>query len=466
MLKVGMHIHLIGIGGAGLSALARVLQGSGYRVSGSDACQSEITDSLQVEGIEVFIGHRAEQVNGADIVLPSSAIPADNSELTEARERGIRIIKRSELLHELMLGRTGIAVAGTHGKTTTTAMLASILVAAERDPSFIVGGTLAELGTNARAGEGDVFLVEADEYDRMFLGLEPDAAVLTVVEHDHPDCYPDYAATSDAFREFVHRLPEQGVLVACWDDPGARAIGQDWVNDGGIVRWYGLSKSVEWRATDLRPNQAGGMDFVISHQGATVGLIRMRLPGKHNVMNALAAVAVTDWLNIPFEITRMTLTGFRGVGRRYEVKGKVSGVTVIDDYAHHPTEVMATLAAAREQNPNSHIWAVFQPHTYSRTRAMLNEFAASFGDADTAIVLDIYAARETNDFGVSSSELVDQMRHDNALHIPGRRDAADYIAAHANPGDVVITMGAGDGYMVGEWVIQALRNESYIEGVS
>ncbi len=457
MLQKGMHIHLVGIGGIGLSAIARVLLGLGYTVSGSDQRASDLTDALTAEGARVAIGHAAENIAGADLLLISSAIPPQNSEILAAQAAGSPVRKRADFLGELMSGQTGIAVAGAHGKTTTTAMLATVLLAAELDPSFIVGGVLAELGTNARAGQGDIFLIEADEYDRMFLGLQPQAAVLTVVEHDHPDCYPTFEDMMAAFGQFVDRLPADGLLVAYQDDPGARSLGQDWAAAGGDVRWYDLGKGDGWRATDLQPNRAGGVDFVVSCEGSTVGLVRLRLPGRHNALNALATIVVADWLGIPFEITRTALTEFRGVGRRFEVKGEAQGVIVVDDYAHHPTEVLATLAAARDRYPGQCVWAVFQPHTYSRTRALLDQFSTAFVNADQVIILDIYAARETDDLGVSAQILVEQMEHSNVQHIGQRQAAADYLADHLRPGDVLLTLGAGDGYMVGEWVLDALR---------
>jgi UDP-N-acetylmuramate--alanine ligase len=460
MMKEGMHIHLVGIGGAGLSAIARVLMGLGYRVSGSDCTASELTAALAAEGAEVSVNHAAANIDGADMLLVSSAISSTNPEVQAARAAGVPILKRADLLGQLMAGRRGIAVAGAHGKTTTTAMLASVLVASGRDPSFIVGGVLAELGTNARAGEGDIFLVEADEYDRMFLGLAPEVAVLTTVEHDHPDCYPTLEALQDAFREFIRRLLPNGLLVACLDDPGVRFLGQEWESAGGTVRWYGFGAEATWRATDSQPNRAGGSDFVVSRNGQTVGLVRLRVPGRHNILNALATIVVAEWLEIPFETVRSTLTDFRGVGRRFEIKSEVAGVVVVDDYAHHPTEIKATLSAARERFPGRRIWAVFQPHTYSRTRALMAEFARAFTEADEVIVLDIYAARETNDLGVSAQQLVTCMAHPRAQHIGSRHAAADYLAERLRPGDVLLTMGAGDGYMVGEWVLNALGSRS------
>lgn len=459
MLKEGMHIHLIGIGGAGLSAIARVLMELGYKVSGSDCMASALTAALAEEGARVMINHAAANINGADMLLVSSAIPPGNSEVQAARAAGIPILKRADLLGQLMAERRGIAVAGAHGKTTTTAMLASVLMAAGRDPSFIVGGVVAALGTNARAGRGDLFLIEADEYDRTFLGLTPEVAVLTTVEHDHPDCYPTLEALLDAFREFIGHLPADGLLVACADDLGARSLGHEWESRGGAIRWYGFGAEATWRATDFQPNQAGGSDFVVSKSGLTVGLVRLRIPGRHNVLNALATIVTADWLGLSFETVRSALTDFRGVGRRFEIKSEVGGVVFVDDYAHHPTEIKATLSAARENFPGRRIWAVFQPHTYSRTRALMDEFARAFNEADEVIVLKIYPARETDDLGLSAEQLVARMAHPSVRHISSRHAAADYLVEHLRPGDVLLTMGAGDGYMVGEWVFDVLESQ-------
>jgi UDP-N-acetylmuramate--alanine ligase len=450
-----MHIHLVGIGGSGLSAIARVLLGMGYVVSGSDRASSHLTEALRAEGATVSIGHSAQNVGGADLLLISSAIPSENPEVLAAQAAGIPVLKRADLLGELMVDRIGVAVAGTHGKTTISAMLASVLLHAEMDPSFIVGGVLADLGTNARAGRGAPFVIEADEYDRMFLGLCPRAAVLTAVEHDHPDCYPTFDEMVDAFRQFIDRLPPNGQLVACWDEPGARRLGTEYEALGREVRWYGFEEQATWRAVSCQT--AGGCDYVVQRAGGAVGTIRLGLPGRHNVLNSLAVVAMADWLGVPFECTQQALARFSGVERRFEIKGEAGGVVVVDDYAHHPTEIAATLAAARNRYPDRRIWAVFQPHTFSRTRALIDQFAASFADADRVLVLDIYAARVTDNLGTDSSDLVALMDHSQARHIGSRRQAAGYLSEHVRPGDLVITLGAGDGDQVGEWLLGALR---------
>ena len=461
------HIHLVGIGGAGLSAIARVLMEQGAEVSGSDLALSPVAQALARDGARVFAGHRAENVAGAELIVVSSAVPASNVEVQAARAAGIPVLKRPQFLGQMMDGYLGVAVAGTHGKTTTTAMIASILLEAGRDPTFIVGGVISGLGTNGRAGKGSLFVIEADEYDRTFLSLKPKVAVVTIVEHDHPDCYPTFADFRAAFDEFAALVPRDGLLVAGWDDPAARELGERRQvlapprlgGAGGGVTFFGLGKGAEWRAEEVRPNFAGGMDFLAVHAGEVLGLVRLRVPGAHNASNAMAALAVADFLGVPFRVARMALTEFRGAGRRFEVKGEADGVVVVDDYAHHPTEIRATLQAARQRYPRRSLWAVWQPHTYSRTHTLLADFAQAFGAADHVIVLPIYAARETDTLGVSSAGVVAAMQHPDARCAESLDEALVWLGAEARPGDVVLTLGAGDGYRVGEWLLEALGNE-------
>lgn len=458
----GKHIHFIGIGGAGLSAIARVLLEQGAEISGSDRELSPVAEALARDGARVFAGHRAENVVGADLVVVSSAVPASNVEVLAAREAGIPVLKRPELLEQMMDGKFGVAVAGTHGKTTTTAMIASILLQAGRDPTFIVGGVITGLETNARAGGSNLFVVEADEYDRTFLSLKPGIAVITNVEHDHPDCYPTLADTRAAFSEFAALVPRDGLLAVCWDNPAARELGEQRRKAGAQVTTFGLDQGAEWRAEEIRPNFAGGVDFLATHQGQVLGLVRLRLPGAHNASNAMAALAVADFLDVPFRVARATLTDFRGVGRRFEVKGEVGGVIVVDDYAHHPTEIRATLQAARERFPQRNLWAVWQPHTFSRTRALLTEFAEAFGMADHVVVLPIYASRETDTLGVRSTDVIAAMRHPDVRCAGSLDEALVWLGTEVRPGDVVLTLGAGDGYRVGEWLIEVLRDGSRV----
>ena len=462
-LKPGAHVHFVGIGGAGLSAIARVLMGLGYRVSGSDQAASALTAALADEGATVYAGHRGEHVNGADLVVVSSAIPKDNVELVAAQARGMSVAKRADFLGEMMTGRTAVAIAGSHGKTTTTGMIATMLLEAGQDPTFIVGGQIAHLGTNARSGTGP-FLIEADEYDRTFLGLKPTMAVVTNVEHDHPDCFPTFEEFREAFEAFVGLLPEHGVLIVCADDPTAWRLAELAQSRRITVVPYGLAGDVElaghpsyWQAVDVRPNGAGGSDYVALTGGESKGLIRLRVPGAHNVANSLATLAVADQLGVPFNTVAQALRTFRGMGRRFEIKGVATGVTVVDDYAHHPTEIRATLAAARSNYPEREIWAVWQPHTYSRTKVLMRNFSAAFGDADHVLVTPIFAAREKSDPSVSSADVVARMDHNDAGVVADLDEAVEALEAGVQSGDVVLTLGAGDGYVIGERLLARLR---------
>lgn len=433
-----------------MSGIARVLRERGETVTGSDQAASPFSDALGDLGVTVWIGHAAEHVAGADVVVASSAVPDGNVELAAARAAGIPVLRREAFLPQLTTGYVTVAVAGTHGKTTTTGLIAWILRRAGRDPSFLIGGMLPDLGGNAAAGAGRHFVIEADEYDRTFLGLTPSLAVVTSVEHDHPDCYPTPADFQAAFEEFVDRVSE--VLIVCVDDSGAALL-----HPARAERWtYGLSPSADFRAEELRPNSAGGMDFLASRRGELVGLIRTRLPGEHNVRNVLAALAAATHLDVPLAEARQALVDFHGAGRRFEILGQADGVTVIDDYAHHPTEIRATLAAARERFPESEIWAVFQPHTFSRTRTFLGELSHAFGDADHVIVTAIYAAREEWDPDISGQTIVERMLHPDAHYIPELDEAAAELLSRVGPGSVVLTLSAGDGNRVGRIVLEAM----------
>ncbi|MFW5940803.1 MAG: UDP-N-acetylmuramate--L-alanine ligase [Chloroflexota bacterium] len=459
-LLPGMHLHLVGIAGSGISAIAWVLLGRGYEVSGSDLRRNELTAALSEAGATVYEGHRGAHIAGADALVVSSAVPANNPEVAAAREAGIPVLKRSDFLGYLMADSVGIAVAGTHGKTTTTSMIAHTLLETGHDPSLIVGGILPALGRNGRAGKGEHFVVEADEYDHMFLGLRPRVEVITNIEHDHPDFFATAAEYLDAFQRFVQRLPQGGRLVTCSDDQGVRQLLAQLEREDVEVVTYGLGAegAPHYAAVDVRANQLGGSDFVLTEHGATLGVVRLRVPGEHNVRNALACVAVCRGLDMPLGDLVRALASFGGVGRRFQVVGEVKDVTVIDDYAHHPTEIRATLAAARQHHRGRRLWAVWQPHTYSRTQMLLSEFATSFEDADRVLVLDIFRSREkkTPD-SIDAAQVVAAMSHPHALHIGRREDAAAYILDRVRPGDVILTLGAGDGDEVGKWILEGLR---------
>ena len=458
-----VRIHLVGIGGSGLSAIAGLLLERGYAVSGSDQLSNDATEELAARGATIYRDHHGRHVHGANLLLISSAVPVDNPEVVAARAIGIPVVKRSEFLGPLMEGLHGIGVAGTHGKTTTTSMIATILLRAGMDPSLIVGGRIevgpAEGMTSAtiaaRAGQGP-FIIEADEYDRMFLGLRLEIAVVTNVEWDHVDCYPTPGAFAAAFREFVGQLPSHGLLIVCADDPGALAL-RDAVARGVSVQTYGLSPDADWQARNVHINAKGGLAAEAWLGGELVAELSLGVPGRHNVRNALAALAVAHWHGIKLRWAAAMLSDFKGAGRRFELIGEAGGVIVIDDYAHHPTEVAATLSAARLRYPTRRIWAVFQPHTYSRTQALLADYAHSFDDVDQVIFLDIYAAREKIDLGMRSPLLLQAVRHPGAQYIGAIGDAAEYLLTQVAPDDIVITLSAGDGNRVGQLVLAGLQ---------
>ncbi|GAB4417596.1 MAG: UDP-N-acetylmuramate--L-alanine ligase [Anaerolineales bacterium] len=444
--------HFIGIGGSGLSAIARLLLERGDAVTGSDRELSPFAADVQRAGATVYIGHHPRHVGDADFVVRSSAIPDDNPEVQAALKANIPVYKRAEFIGQLMQDKVGIAVAGTHGKTTTTAMLAWVLTRLERDPSFIVGSVMSNLGVNAHAGKGNTFVIEADEYDRMFLGLKPRIEIVTNLEHDHPDCYPTYDDMCAAFASFVDLLPADGTLIVSAEDSGSAALIPQARKAGKAVVSYAIQgemtiNSPNWvQAHGVEPNAYGGMTFRVASNitdDLTPVKVEMRVPGEHNVRNALAVLAVVDLLGLSKREAAKALGEFKGTGRRFEIVGEMKGVTVIDDYAHHPTEIKATLAAARSQYPQDRIWAVWQPHTYSRTQALFTEFSRAFADADEVIVSEVYASREPKQ-EFSSAEVVSAMPHPSARYIAELSDISEYLLEHLKPGDVLLVLSAGD----------------------
>jgi UDP-N-acetylmuramate--alanine ligase len=471
-----LRIHIMGIGGAGMSAIARVLNARGVTVSGDDRADSPVLAELRAEGIPVSVGHDPKHLENVDVLAPSSAIAKDEPELVEARRRGIPVWHRGDLLSVLMQGKIGIAVAGAHGKTTTTGMVATILMDAGLDPSFIIGATPASLGVNARVGEGEAFVVEADEYDRTFLHYQPRIAVVTNVEFDHPDTFKDFDDTLNTFAEFVRGVPADGAVISCADDEGCVEMLKRAslipvplpLGEGGsraTMIDYGINRGL-WRATNVRGNALGGMDFSFSGAGANgsmSGACSLRLPGEHNVLNALAALAAADACGVPVADAAQSLGSYRGASRRFELKGEARGVRIFDDYAHHPTEIKATLRGARLRFPVGNIWAIWQPHTYSRTVALMDDFTQSFKDADHVIVLPIYAAREKKeDFDFAANalnpiEIARKMRHRDARNAASFGDALGVLMSQVRGGDVIITLSAGDANQIGERLLQMLR---------
>jgi UDP-N-acetylmuramate--alanine ligase len=460
------HVHFIGIGGSGLSAIARLLRESGYEVSGSDQSLSPFAADLQSAGVHVVVGHHPRNITGADWVVRSSAITDDNVEVQAAQQAKIPLYKRADFLGQLMADKTGIAVAGTHGKTTTTAMIAWMLYVMQRDPSFIVGGTLTDLKVNARAGKGDAFVIEADEYDRMFLGLKPQIEVVTNLEHDHPDCYPTFEDMYAAFQSFVDLLPSDGTLIACADDKGAVTLLSHARQKGLTVVSYSVHAEMTinsplWmQARSPKPNTRGGYDFsAMTNVGAAAAMIAnvsLQVPGEHNARNALAALSVAATLGLPLQEAADALGTFSGTGRRFEVRGEKRGVIVVDDYAHHPTEIKATLSAAKARYPGRRIWAVWQPHTYSRTQKLSFEFSRAFADASDVLVTEIYASREAKQ-EFSSAEVVSAMPHTSARYSGSLQETTDYLLKNLGSNDVLIVLSAGDADQISTNVLKGLK---------
>lgn len=449
------HIHLVGIGGAGLSAIAGVLLQQGYTVSGSDMQESAAAARLRALGATVTIGHRAENITAPDAVVISSAVPAANPEVVEAIARQIPVFKRPAWLGQMMADKRGIAVAGAHGKTTTTAMIAFILSRAGLWPTYIIGGYVPQLGGNAAAGSSDWFVIEADEYDHTFLSLNPEWAVITNVERDHPDCYPTDESLFQAFADFAGLVPAGDHVLVCGDDPGVQTL----LAHLPQALTYGLEPGNQWQAANLRLNKQGGYTFEVSHAGEIISPapVSLALPGLHNVKNGLAALIIAGQVGVPWAVAASDLAEFTGTERRFELKGEVAGVTVLDDYAHNPTEIETTLTAARIRFPGRPIWAVFQPHTFSRTKLLLNRFPGALALADHVLVLSIYPSREKDDGSISGADIVAQMSHADVHYVPALADAITTLEQRLAPGDVLITLGAGDGYKVGEEILKRLE---------
>ncbi len=457
------RVHFIGIGGTGLSAIAVVLLERGLDVSGSDRHASSVLTRLQQAGARIMFTHHADNIQGADVVVRSSAVSDDNIEVQAAKISGIPVLKRSEFLEQLLADTKTIAVAGSHGKTTTTAMIAWMLHQFSLVPSYIIGSTSINLASNAHAGSGEYFVIEADEYDGMFLGLTPTVAIVTNVEHDHPDCYPTQHSYQVAFRKFVQKIVSNGVLVACQDDPGAAHLASEYSKQGGLSLVYGLNSSnLDYSARDLSLNASGSYDFTMcARDGEETAQVALQVPGIHNVRNALAALSVAKILELSLSQSVQALGAFRGTGRRFEVRGEPGGVVVIDDYAHHPSEIRTTLEAARARYGNRRIWAVWQPHTYSRTRMLRTEFCMSFESGDRVIVTEIYAAREeAPKDGFSSLSLVQEMRgyqtmaEKNVDFAASLDEAKSLLQQNLKPGDVVIVLSAGDANHISDDLVE------------
>lgn len=450
------HVHFVGIGGIGMSGIAEVLLTLGYQVSGSDLKSSPITQRLERLGATVYVGHKAENVAGAKAVVVTSALDASNPEVAEARRLQIPIIPRGELLAELMRLKFGIAIAGSHGKTTTTSMVASILNAADMDPTVVVGGRVAGLqGSNARVGKSAILVVESDESDGSFLKLAPIVAVVTNIDREHLDHYASLEEIQTAFTDFVNKVPFYGAAVLCMEDPNVQQIFPA-IRRRSIT--YGRSAQVDLEIQDVSLSSTGS-DFSVRRQGGELGQFHLAVPGVHNVLNAAAAIGVGLEMEVPVANIQEGLAAFTGVDRRFSIRGVERGITVIDDYGHHPTEIKATLAAAR-LSPYKRIHVLFQPHRFSRTKHLLDEFGTAFHQADSLFLLDIYAASEPSLEGVSAQALLEKIRslgHRSANYAGSLDEGVEATSKAAEPGDLIVTLGAGNVSQAAEKILDRLR---------
>jgi UDP-N-acetylmuramate--alanine ligase len=455
--NVPERVHLIGIGGAHMSAIAQILHAWGHTVSGSDQRPSAVTDRLARLGIGIAEGHAAGNVGNAQLVVTTSAAHGDNPEIAEARRNDIPVIKRAEMVARLMEGRYSIAVAGTHGKTTTSGLIAHMLVEAGLDPTYLIGGDVRSLGTNAAPGSGRYIVVEADEYDRAFLEYTPDLAVVLNIEPDHLDIYGTMQELTGAFGQFMASAHEDGHVVACADDPRARELVAAGTPRARDVRTYGLGEGAGWAARDLAQKPAG-QTFTVLRDGAEFGSFNIALPGRHNVSNALAGIVTGDAIGVEADVMHAALASYRGAERRFEYIGEAAGVTVMDDYAHHPTEVRTTVQSARERFGDRRLVVLFQPHTYTRTQYLIEEWKTCFEGVDELYIAETYAAREDPGRGLSGEDLTAAVASPPARYAGGFENAAEVVAGALRDGDVFFTVGAGDVNTVGPMVLERLRS--------
>jgi UDP-N-acetylmuramate--alanine ligase len=455
------RIHFVGIGGIGMSGIAEVLLNLGYKVSGSDLKRTPITERLAGLGALIYEGHEEEHVADAEVVVTSSAISPANPEVLEARRRHIPVIRRAEMLAELMRLKYGIAIAGMHGKTTTTSMVAAVLAAGGLDPTVVVGGRVDAMGSNARLGKSHYLVAEADESDRSFLNLSPILSVVTNIDREHMDCYRNMRDVKRTFLEFMDRVPFYGMVVACNDDPLLRRLLPE-VQRRTVT--YGARRGSDFRiVAEIAECPAGDHHplsrFQVRYGEKDLGEFTLHVPGSHNVLNATAAIVVGIGLDVPVDHIRAALDSFRGVDRRFQFKGKAAGITVIDDYGHHPTEIKATLAAARQCGFRK-IHVIFQPHRYTRTQALMDEFATAFTDADTLLILDVYAASEASIDGVTGEALAERIRRQSgkdAKYQASFPEAAQAAISSANEGDMIMTLGAGSVSQLGAMILEQLK---------
>jgi UDP-N-acetylmuramate--alanine ligase len=453
-------LHFVGIGGIGMSGIAEILMDQGFVITGSDKAASDNTERMQQLGATVYIGHDAKNVEpDVDALVYSSALGLDNPEIVEAQKRKIPVIRRAEMLAEVMRLKYGIGIAGTHGKTTTTSMVSLVLMEGGVDPTVIVGGRLRGLaGSNARLGKGEFIVVEADEFDRSFLSITPTIAVLTTLETDHLDCYRDLEDIKLAFIQFAQKVPFYGFVVLCLDEPALQNI-MPKIKKKIIT--YGLNGQADLQAVDIR-HKENTSTFIVVRDGKELGEITLQIPGKHNVQNALAAIAVGLELNVPFEKVKAGVEKFTGVFRRWEVKAEVNGIMVVDDYAHHPTEISVTLAGVKS-GWRRRVVCVFQPHLYSRTRDFYEDFGRAFFNADVLVVTDVYPAREEPIQGITGELIANTAKefgHKNVHYVADKKAVPNFLMGIKQPGDIIITMGAGDIWKFGEAFIEQLKGNT------
>jgi len=457
ILKNKKHIFFTGIGGIGMCGIAEILLENGFRVSGSDRQLTDITRYLANHGAQIYNGHHAENLKDVDLLVYSSAIPESNPERQQAIHLGIEQIRRAEMLAQLMIGKNNIAIAGTHGKTTTTAMSAKVVIDAGLDPTVVIGGILKNLKTNARLGLGDIFITEADEYDRSFLSLSPNIAVITALEEDHLDCYRDFTDITHTFIRFANKVPETGHIICCFDDPMIREIIPKFP---GTVHTYGTHPHADYQAINLKYKESSSF-FDIQNNSRKIEGLSLTIPGQHNILNALAAFIIGDLLRIPVEKITSALNQFSGVDRRFEIKGMINDIMIVDDYAHHPTEVAATIATARS-GWKRRLIVVFQPHLFSRTRDFYKEFSVALAKADQVIITDIYPAREEPIPNIDSNLIVNEAKsrgYHNFNYIAEKEEIETSLLQHMQSGDMIITMGAGDIWTVSKNLLDKLHGQ-------
>lgn len=451
------HVHFVGIGGSGMSGIAGIMRGLGYRVTGSDLNKNPaVTNWLESFGITCHTGHAAENLGNANLVVASTAIPRDNVELVAAKNKGVPVFHRSEMLAMLMQRQKGIAIAGAHGKTTTTSMTALVLEKNGLDPTIVIGGELSEIGGNAKLGRGQYLVAEADESDGSFLRLDPAIEIITNIEDDHLDHYKSVENIVQAFWDFMQKVPSGGLAVVCLDDPKIRKMLEKYDNP---CQTYALENpGADYTMKVVRLNGTATAGDVY-YRGERLGLLELSVPGRHNLSNALAVVAVCRFIGLEFEAIASALKSFKGAGRRFQLLGEVNGIRVVDDYAHHPTEIIATLKAAR-QVKNGRVIGVFQPHRFTRTSLLWERFGEAFSGADLIIINDIYSAGERPIEGVSARLIVsaiEQHEGRDVMYLPTRHEIVNYLAREARPGDLVITMGAGDIWAAGAELVKRLK---------